>query len=206
MPTSRSSAASRRAPDRDGPEDVEALGPPGDPESVARIVCLRMLDQRARTRSELATALARKGVPADVVTRVLDRFSELRLIDDLDLASSYALSRHVQRGQARRAIAEGLRRRGVADDVIAQATAQIGSDDERVAARRRAEVKLRTMRRLDPQVQQRRLVAMLARRGYSASICYETVRDVVRAASDAPGFVADGALPDGLLDGDRGTD
>ncbi len=38
--------------------DDEELTAPGDPEAVARIVCLRLLDRRARTRAELRTALA----------------------------------------------------------------------------------------------------------------------------------------------------
>ncbi|MBV9594465.1 MAG: regulatory protein RecX, partial [Actinobacteria bacterium] len=164
---------------------------PGDPESVARIICLRLLDQRARTRAELATALARKGVPAQAAKVVLDRFVELRLIDDAELANSYALARHAQRGQARRAIAAGLRRRGVADEIIAEATAQIGADDERAAARRLVEVKARTMTRLAPEVQQRRLVAMLARRGYSASICHDAVRAVIRTVDDTSGIGLD---------------
>ena len=41
---------------------------------------LRMLDRRAYTRSELEKALRKKGVPDDAGRRVLDRFSELRLI------------------------------------------------------------------------------------------------------------------------------
>ena len=59
------------------PEDEEILGPPGDPETVARTICLQLLDRRARTRSELAEALHRGLAPpagaVAAVNRVLSR-------------------------------------------------------------------------------------------------------------------------------------
>ena len=54
------------------------------------MICLRLLDQRARSRAELADALRRRGVPDDAATRVLDRFVEVGLIDDAALAAGFA--------------------------------------------------------------------------------------------------------------------
>src|SRR6185312_15430154 len=67
-----------------GPEapDPETPEPDADPVAVAREICLRLLTERARTRQELAQALARKGVPADAAAAALDRFDEVGLIDD----------------------------------------------------------------------------------------------------------------------------
>ncbi len=45
---------------------------------------------RARSRAELADALAARDVPDDAATRVLDRFTEVGLIDDAALAASLA--------------------------------------------------------------------------------------------------------------------
>src|SRR5262249_23857501 len=70
---------------------------PGDPESVARAICLRLLAQRARTRAELAQALRRRGVPDGAAGSVLDRFAEVGLIDDAALAQNAALT-HRERG------------------------------------------------------------------------------------------------------------
>ena len=47
------------------PEDGGQHDLPGDPVSVARAICLRLLTDRQRTRAELATALRRKRVPDD---------------------------------------------------------------------------------------------------------------------------------------------
>src|SRR3978361_2193107 len=112
----RSVAEPSDSPDREG-------GAPADAEAVARTICLRLLDIRARTRAELATELQRRDVPAGAATAVLDRFTDLGLIDDAAFAGSIAAARHNQRGHAGLAIAVALRRRGVDDEVIADAIA-----------------------------------------------------------------------------------
>ncbi len=165
-------------------EDAGSLGPPGDPDEVARIVCLRMLDRRARTRAELGTALRKRGVPDDAAARVLDRFAELGLIDDVALADGYALAQHRERGLAGRAVAAKLRQRGIADETVRGAVARIDRDSEVAAARRLAERRLRALAGLDPGVQARRLVGLLARKGYPAGLAHETVRAVLAAADD----------------------
>src|SRR6266496_4045204 len=106
--------AARRADDPSinvPPEDE--LDEPGDPESVARAICLRLLTQRARTRSELAKALSSRGVPDEAAGPVLTRFAEVGLIDDPGLAKSFALSQQRERGLSRRVVAAKLRHRGI---------------------------------------------------------------------------------------------
>lgn len=158
---------------------ADELEPPGDPESVARIICLRALNQRARTRSELTGLLSRKGVPEDAAARVLDRFTEVGLIDDAALAESFAAAAHSERGLSRRAVAMKLRRRGVDEPTVEQAVEQIDGDSELAAARDLARRRLRALSGLDRDVQARRLVSLLARRGYAPGLAYRVVREVL---------------------------
>jgi regulatory protein len=167
------------------PEDDQSLGPPGDPEEVARIVCLRMLDRRAYSRAELGTALRKRGVPDEAADRVLDRFTEIGLIDDAALADGYARAQHQERGLAGRAVALKLRRRGIDDDSIRDAVEQIDRDSELDIARTLVERKLRSLGGLDPAVQVRRLVGLLARKGYSPGLAHDVVRQAVRADTGA---------------------
>lgn len=153
--------------------------PPGDPEAVARIVCLRLLDTRARTRSELEQALRRRGVPDNVAARVLDRFTEVGLVDDTALARTVAAAQHRERGLARRAVAAKLRSRGLDDDVVADALTEIDAADEARRARELAERRVRTLSRLPTEVQTRRLVGYLGRKGYPAGVAFEVARSVV---------------------------
>jgi regulatory protein len=176
--------------------DDEELGPPGDPEEVARIVCLRMLDRRAYTRAELRTALGKRGVPDDAADRVLDRFAETGLIDDAALADGYAAAQHRERGLAGRAVALKLRRRGIADDTVAAAVGQIDRASEVAAARALVVRRLRSLTGLDPAVQARRLVGLLARKGYSPGLAHEVVRDALRGAPGSDGFGDDLGAPE----------
>jgi regulatory protein len=54
------------------PETLEA----GDPEAQARQICLRLLTIAPKTRAQLATALRRRGVPAEAAETVLARFTD----------------------------------------------------------------------------------------------------------------------------------
>lgn len=170
------------APNTDDP--VPGAGELGDPDTVARIIVLRALDRSARTRAELAATLARRGVPDDAAERVLDRFTEVGLINDVALADGYALAQHRERGLAGRAVAQKLRKRGVPDSVLRAAVDQIGGDSEVETAHALVVRKLRSMNHLDDQAKARRLVGMLARKGYSPGIAYRVVRSELAGLSD----------------------
>ena len=164
---------------RPPPEDGGRHDPPGDPASVARAICLRLLTDRARTRAELVTALRRKGVPDDAANTVLDRFAEVGLIDDAVIAENYALVQHRQRGLAARAVAGKLRRRGLDEDTIRTALTPIDASCEQATATAVAARKLATLRHLEPSVQARRIYGLLARRGYSASIATTVITTLI---------------------------
>jgi regulatory protein len=156
--------------------------PDADPVTVAREICLRLLTDRARTRQELAQALARKGVPAEAAAEVLDRFDEVGLIDDAAFAGQWVRSRHTHRGLGRRAIAVELRRKGVADDVAGEALAEVDTAAEARRARELVDRKLRSLAVGTAEQRAsaaRRLVGMLARKGYGAGVAYGVVREAL---------------------------
>jgi len=157
---------------------------PAEPkrEEQAKSLCLRLLTARARTRAELAGQLSKRGYPDDVSTRVLDRLAKAGLIDDADFAEQWVRSRREHAGKGRKVIAAELRTKGVADDVIAEALAGVDAGAERMRAEELVRIKLRreTLGEDDTRVT-RRLVAMLARRGYSPSMAFDVVRDELAA-------------------------
>jgi regulatory protein len=157
---------------------------PGDPEAVARAICLQQLTQRARSRAELAATLRERGVPDPAAGRVLDRYVEVGLIDDAAFAESVAGAQHRERGLARRAVAAKLRQRGLGDDVVAAALSGIDDDAERERARDLVERRRRALAGLPAEVQVRRLVGLLARKGYSPGLSYSIVREVLGDRND----------------------
>ena len=127
------------------PSDDADPGPEADPESVARKILLDQLTGRARSRSELRAALAKKHVPDEIAERLLDRFEEVGLVNDEAFARAWVESRQPGKGLARRALAQELHRKGVADETAALALDEIDHDDEVEAARTLVRRKLRTV-------------------------------------------------------------
>lgn len=143
----------------------------------ARALCLRLLTDRARTRAELTERLTKKGYPDDVSARVLDRLADVGLVDDADFAEQWVRSRRTHAGKGKRALAAELRNKGVSDEVITAALADIDADAERARAEQLVQTRLRreSLATEDDARVVRRLVAMLARRGYHQSMAYEVV-------------------------------
>lgn len=145
-------------------------------EEQARALCLRLLTARSRTRAELSGQLAKRGYPGDVSARVLDRLAAVGLVDDADFAQQWVQSRHTRAGKSRRALAAELHTKGVDKEVINTALAGIDAGAERDRAEELVRAKLRreTLSGDDVRIT-RRLVGMLARRGYSQNLACEVV-------------------------------
>jgi regulatory protein len=162
------------------PDDPAAAD---DPEEAARAVCLRMLTARPCTRGELAAELRRRGIPVEAAAEVLSRLDSVGLVDDAAFAAAWVERQRRTRGLSRRALASELRRKGVADDEVAEAVSVVSDDDERTRATELVARKLSGVRGLDRDKQVNRLVGMLARKGYGGGLAYAVVRE---ALGDVP--------------------
>jgi regulatory protein len=161
-----------------------ALGPDADPESVARTILLDLLTGRARSRAELRTALAAKRVPGEIADRMLDRFAELGLVDDVAFARSWVESRQAGRGLAPRALATELHRKGIDPETARTAIGDLADDQVEEAARALVRKKLRSLRSVDTTVATRRLLGMLGRKGYSSSLSLRVIREELADEDD----------------------
>ncbi len=147
----------------------------------ARALCLRLLTARARTRAELEGQLTKRGYPDDVSAEVLDRLAQVGLVDDEDFAEQWVRSRRTSAGKGKRALAAELRTKGLDNEVITAALADIDAGAERVRAEQLVRDKLRREKLGDLSDRDtenkvtRRLVGMLARRGYSQSMALDVV-------------------------------
>jgi len=148
----------------------------------AHALCLRLLTVRARTRAELAGHLAKRGFPDDAADAVLNRLEAVGLIDDEDFAEQWVRSRQANAGKGKRALAAELRTKGVEAELIAGVLDGIDAGAERSRAEQLVERRLRreVLDGDDAKVV-RRLVGMLARRGYSQSMAASVVTDAVAA-------------------------
>lgn len=190
----------RHDPAEPGPGRRAATEPASrDPAERAREICLRQLAVRPRTRAELATALRRHGIAEPVVAQVLDRYHEVGMIDDAAFARAWVASRHHGQGLARRALGSELRQRGVAAEAVGEALGELDPETEAATARALVDRKLRSTTG-SPQAVVRRLVGMLARRGYPASLAFRVVKEAL-AADARTAEIADELDPDALSAG-----
>jgi regulatory protein len=168
--------------------DVEPQGTEPDPYDVARQIVLRQLAMVPRSRSELLQKLAQRGCTPDVAGAVLDRMTQVGLVDDEAYAHMLVRSQQAGRGLAKRALARELRTKGIAGELVESALSSISDEDERDRARALVDKKLRAMHGLGIEVQTRRLAGMLARKGYSSSMTFAVIREAI---ADAPEHLPD---------------
>jgi regulatory protein len=170
-----------RGPDGPTPGSAADDGPEPDPSSVARQILLRRLTAAPRTRAELAADLAARDVPADVAEQALDRFTDVGLIDDAAFAEAWVRSRRSMRGLSSRALQRELRGKGVDDETVSAAVEAIDPESEAATARALVARRLPSTRGLDRAARTRRLVGMLARKGYDGGLALRVVRDALAA-------------------------
>ncbi|MGI3783299.1 MAG: regulatory protein RecX [Janthinobacterium lividum] len=176
----------RTDPDGDigsGPDDdgagAKSPDADADPEEVARGIVLRKLAVQARTRVELERALQGRDVPEEAAATVLDRMTEVGLVDDVTFAHDWVASRQQRRHLSKTALRRELQTKGVDRDLIDDALAGVAGVDEHQAALDLASRRAATMAGLTREVAYRRLGGVLARRGFSASITSRVLAEVL---------------------------
>jgi regulatory protein len=198
-----SGAATGEGLDDDGRPSEPAK--PRNEAELARDICLRQLAVRPRTRAELATALTRKGISAETASEVLDRYDEVGMIDDAAFARAWVTSRHQGRGLARRALANELRQRGVDAETATEALGELDESTEAETARALVDRKLRTATGA-PDAVFRRLVGMLARKGYPPGVAIRAVKDALAERDAEAAEFAEYVDADALADAETELD
>lgn len=154
-----------------------------DPYAAARNIVLRQLTNSPKSRRQLAVKLAEKDIPDEVVHAVLDRFEEVQLVDDADFARRWVAGRSQSKSLARGALKRELADKGITGELAEEALSQVSEEDEVAAARALVRRKLQPSVDLTDRAardkQARRLVSMLARKGYSPSVGYRVVNEII---------------------------
>jgi regulatory protein len=175
----------------------------GDPEAQARQICLRLLTLAPKTRAQLAAALRRNNIPAEVTEAVLARFTDVGLIDDAAFARAWVESRHYSRGLSRRSLSAELRRQGVQAEEIREAVETLDPEQEVATARRLAEQKMAATRGQPPEARARRAAGALARKGYPPALVFRLIKEVLEQEGTDNALDLD---PDQYLDPDAEPD
>ena len=138
---------------------------------------LRLLAVRPRSRRELEVRLLRAGFEPGAVDQELTRLEDVGLVDDEAFARQLAEHHVTARRSGLRAVVGALAAKGVSRQVIEEAVAGVGGDEDERAhelARERAP----RLAALPPNTAFSRLSSFLMRRGYDPT----TARDAAREA------------------------
>lgn len=145
---------------------------------------LLLLDHRARSRHELKSRLLDLEFEPRVIEDVLDDLQASHLIDDQQFAREWVRQRHHRRGKSSRVLDRELSQKGVDAVTRAAALEQIDPADEQAMAYQLAEKKARSIKTLpadrkERDKQLRRILGVLARRGFPESMAFPVAREVL---------------------------
>lgn len=158
------------------------------PERSANEDGVRLLARKARSSGELRVDLLRLGHDPGEVETVIDEFERSLYLDDAGLARVLTEKLRDAKRASRSQIRTKLRARKLADAAIEAALGELDDDDEYALLRSTAADRARTLRDLDRQTAERRLLGYLARRGWSGEPATRVVREALdRAGSRTSG-------------------
>ena len=145
---------------------------------------LLLLDSRSRSRQELRDRLVKAEFEPELVDEVLDSFQRNGLVDDLAFAREWVRQRFERRGKSAAMLDVELQGKGVGDADRAEALSVIEREDEREVARGLAVKKARQVKRVPEDRQQRdkelrRIVGVLARRGFNSGMSLQIAREAL---------------------------
>ena len=174
----------RRQPGGDDDRGAGDSRPARDPHAVAKAIVLRQLTNSPKTRAQLEQALAKRECVPQVAREVLDRLTEVGLVDDTAYAQIFVRSKQQTRALAKSALRRELRTKGVDDETAAEVLDGLSDAAEEEQARELVRARIPRLHGLDRQVQVRRLAGLLARKGYPSSIAGRVVFEELDLAAE----------------------
>lgn len=151
----------------------------GDEIRRATSAAVQFLGYRARSEREICDRLRRRGFADAAIEATLTRLRDWHYVDDQDFAGRWVDNRLQHRPRSTRLLTQELLQHGIDRDTAQQVVTDAEVDEQADAitlARERAE-RLRT---LDPAVRDRRIAALLGRRGYG----WDVIRTALRALEE----------------------
>ncbi len=145
------------------------------PEALNKAVAL--LAQRARSGGEIRQKLERAHYLEDTIDMVLYKLEKERLLNDETFARDYAAS-CARRQMGRSRIRMELARKGLPRDLIDRTMEELSQEEADEAAIQLAGKLLRRHRGEDMRKEMQKVLAAMARRGYS----YEDSKEAIEAA------------------------
>ncbi|HHX48177.1 MAG TPA: regulatory protein RecX [Brevibacterium sp.] len=138
---------------------------------------MNMLAMRDHSSDELRKKLLKRDLMPEAIDVLIEKLQNSRLLNDEEFAHRFARAQRENRKLSRSVLKRELSKKGISPELAADAVADIDGEEE--LAREVAEKKAASTRRLDYAVRERRILGMLARRGFPSAICIKVTREVL---------------------------
>lgn len=185
----RDAIAAHTAKNSDGSafidHELEEAKPP------VRKKALGLLNYRARSTQELRGKLLDAEFEAEVIDEVIADLEHSELLNDEKFAHEWVHQRHQRRGKTRLVLDHELADKGIAPGIRAQALEQIDDDDEAALAEILARKKAKKVKRVEDRAaydkELRKIVGVLARRGFGQGMALGVARQALDKRCDELG-------------------
>ncbi|MGC2942134.1 MULTISPECIES: regulatory protein RecX [unclassified Brevibacterium] len=143
----------------------------------AKKTAMNMLAMRDHSSDELRKKLLKRDLMPESIEVLIEKLQNSRLLNDEEFAHRFARAQRENRKLSRSVLKRELSKKGISPELASDAVADIDGEEE--LAREVAEKKAASTRRLDYAVRERRILGMLARRGFPSAICIKVTREVL---------------------------
>jgi regulatory protein len=140
-------------------------------------LALNILSYRPRTELEVHRYLEDHQIPAEVITKTIERLKNNELIDDYSFALNWIENRKEFHPRSRKALVFELRKHGIADQIIKEVLNQAAIDEGQLAYQV-ASKHARNLHGLEWDEFRRKLSGFLVRRGFPYDVFDQTIRQI----------------------------
>lgn len=178
------------------PERAAAGEPDPEPEETleaardrAENISLHALSRRGVSSREMEKTLRSRDLPDEVVFDEIERLQRVGLLNDAELAENLVRQKQDRKGLGKSAVTAELRQRGIDQEAIEQAVADIDDDEEQARADEWAMKRAGQLRGLDQETAVRRLNGYLMRRGYRSEVVRRAIEKALPRGGSSRGGV-----------------
>ncbi|WP_253719902.1 regulatory protein RecX [Brevibacterium renqingii] len=143
----------------------------------AKKTAMNMLAMRDHSSDELRKKLIKRELMPEAIDTLIDKLEKSRLLNDEEFAHRFVRAQRESRKLSRSVLKRELAKKGISPELASEAVAEVDGEEE--LAREVAAKKAASTRRLDYEVRERRILGMLARRGFPSAICIKVTREVL---------------------------
>ncbi len=155
-----------------------------DEDTILRAVdsAAHFLGYRPRSMEEVRQNLAGKDFPPPVIAIALERLVERGYVDDLAFARYWVQNRSTFKPRSRPALRSELRQKGIAEDIIQEALADLDEDSLAYEVAQQRALRFRNPTREDFR---KKLGSLLQRRGFSFTTVRETLDQLINELAES---------------------